>query len=192
MAKVKTGKKLDAIEAEEYYLHKHERSYQKLVRNRQMEGVPTYGTMLSVIEQYHSFKKGCLYSFYNCIKYNRRALTGPQDECGAVDVFGIYKRNVDERRAVAYVSQLAEHFDFPMYHAPRGLEDGINTFYQAKYGMFTCHDTTSNIGNTRFEPEFVQFWQRKESDRRFTWYLAVAYAIGSSKVSWDDLKAYKK
>lgn len=119
-------------------------------------------------------------------------MTGPQDECGSVDVFGIYKRNIDEKRSAPFVNILMDHFDFPIYHAPRGLEEGINTFYQAKYGMFTCHDASNHIGLTRFEPEFVQFWQRKEADRNFTWNLAVAYAISSSKITWDDLKPYKK
>lgn len=51
-----------------------------------------------------------------------------------------------------------DHFDFPIYHSPRGLEEGINTFYQAKYSMFTCHDATFNVGLARYEPDLVKFW----------------------------------
>jgi hypothetical protein len=63
------------------------------------------------------------------MRYNRRAFEGPYDECGKVDVFEIWKNNVKEKRARSYVSKLMEHYDFPIYHSPPGMEKDLNTFY---------------------------------------------------------------
>ena len=87
-----------------------------------------------------------------------------------------------------------QHYDFPIYHAPSGLETHINTFYQAKYGMFTCHDTAlnSNIGRARYDEALIQYWQRNEQSQLDTWYLAIAYALSSSKKTLADYKDFKK
>lgn len=89
------------------------------------------------------FKKSCLVSFYDCQgnRHNKYAFAGPYDECGRLDVFGIWKKRVNEKKAKDIVELLMDHYDLPLHLAPLGLEDQLNTFYQAKYGMFTCHDT---------------------------------------------------
>jgi len=89
------------------------------------------------------FKKSCLVSFYDCQgnRHNKYAFAGPYDECGRIDVFGIWKDNVKEKKAKAYLNILTDHYDFPLHYSPKGMSDSINLFYQGKYGMFTCHDT---------------------------------------------------
>ena len=160
-----------------------------------MEGIPGYGKVNLAIRQYHYFKKNCLLSFLDCgIRYNKKAFEGPYGECGSVDVFGIWKKNVDERRAKPYVKRLMEHYDFPIFHSPAGLEHHLNTFYQAKYGMFTCHDMTFSlgVGKVRYDTELVNYWQRSEADRRSTWYMAMAYALSVGKITLDDMSEYRK
>jgi hypothetical protein len=50
------------------------------------------------------YKKDCLLSFIDCgTRYNKLAFEGPYGECGAVDVFGIWKDNVDEKRSINYI-----------------------------------------------------------------------------------------
>lgn len=69
------------------------------------------------------------------------------------------------------------------------MEEEINRFYQAKYGMFTGHDMTMrhHQGKTRFDQELIMYWNRNETDRRFTWYLAIAYVLSLGKIKLDDL-----
>lgn len=88
-----------------------------------MEGVPGFGSISTVIRKYHYLKKDCLHSFMNCgSRYNRAVFAGPYDECGSIDVFGIYKESVNEKRAHKYVKFLLDHYDFPLWHSPQGLE----------------------------------------------------------------------
>ena len=62
-------------------------------------------------------------SFFNCgIGYNKFSFQEPQRECGAVDVFGIWKDNVNEIKARNYVNYLRDHYDFPIFNSPSGME----------------------------------------------------------------------
>ena len=167
--------------------------HKQLLQDKNYEGIPGTGTINKTIHAYHSFKSHCLLSFNTCgIRYNKAAFDGPYGECGSVDVFGIWKNSVDEKRAKKYVRFLMEHYDFPLYHSPPGLESHLNAFYQSKYGMFTCFDTKDNIGKVRYNVEFINHWQRNKVDQKFTWYLAIAYGLANSKVKLEDLKDYKK
>jgi hypothetical protein len=85
-----------------------------------------------------------------------------------------------------------EHYDFPIYHVPNGLNHFINQFYQAKFGMFTCHDLTFQVGKTRFDTELINYWIKKDKDRIFTWYLAIAYAITASKIPIEEFEPYRR
>ena len=69
-----------------------------------MDGIPGFGTITKIIRQYHMFKKDCLLSFIDCgTRYNKHAFEGPYGECGSVDVFGIWKEHVDEKRSNNYI-----------------------------------------------------------------------------------------
>lgn len=130
LSKAHAGRKLDPIEVEEFMEHKYQTDYQKLVNDKNFDGVPGYGSVSKAITQYHYFKAKCLLSSLDCgSRYNKKAFAGPYDECGAHDVFGIWKKNVNEKRAKNYVSYLMEHYDFPIYHDPPGLLHHINIFY---------------------------------------------------------------
>lgn len=195
LTKAHAGKKLDAIEVEQWYRHKYNREHEALLKDKLFDGVPGSGKINKVITQYHVYKKNCLLSFLDCgLQYNKKAFEGPYGECGAVDVFGIWKKNVEEKRAKIYVRKLMEHYDFPIYHSPPGLETHLNTFYQAKFGMFSCHDTAAvwGIGKARYDAELVNYWQRSNADKQYTWYLAIAYALGAGKVELDSLSEYRK
>jgi len=41
--------------------------------------------------------------------------------------------------------------------APAGLDVGINTFYAAKYGIFTCHDIVQRItlGDVKYDEGLI-------------------------------------
>jgi len=143
-----------------------------------MDGVPTYATIAKTILQYHYFKKDCLTSSLYCgIAYNKAAFEGPEAECGKIDSFGIWKNNVDEKKAKGFVGVFREYYEFPIFNSPEGLGKDLNTFYQSKYGMFTCHDLNHCHGAVRYENELIQYWDRKLHDRDYTWYLAIAYSI---------------
>ena len=79
-------------------------------------------------------------SLYCGIAYNKHAFEGPEAECGKIDSFGIWKSNVTESKSRHFITLFREYFDFPIFNSPKGLEKSLNVFYQAKYGMFTCHD----------------------------------------------------
>ena len=104
LSKAHAGRKLDPIELEEYLHFKYEKEHRKLLDDQQFDGIPGYGSIARAITQYHYFKKDCLLSSLDCgIRYNKKAFEGPYGECGSVDVFGIWKKNVDEKRAKRYV-----------------------------------------------------------------------------------------
>ena len=194
MYKKKAGRKLDPIEAEEYYKWKSDREVEELQKRPNFDGVPTYAALINSIRKYHVFKKSCLMSFYDCQgnRHNKYAFAGPYDECGKLDVFGIWKNNVKEKRAKQFVDLLVDHYEFPLHDTPRGMEDTINTFYQAKYGMFTCHDTLQRIGKVRQPEDLIAHWQRNKDDQKYTWHVAIASHIAKGTFNWDSIKDHKK
>ena len=143
MQKKKAGKKLDPIEIEEYYNFKFNQEHKKLISETNYEGVPSQAQVINAIRKYHTFKKGCLMSFYDCQgnRHNKYAFAGPYDECGRFDVFAIWKQNVKEQKAKNFVHLFTDHYEVPLHDAPTELRKNLNTFYQGRYGIFTCHDT---------------------------------------------------
>lgn len=72
LLKAKAGRKLDALEAEEYFHYKFDRDFDEFVKLNNFFGVPTFQTVAQVIREYHYFKKDCLTSFLYCgIGYNK-------------------------------------------------------------------------------------------------------------------------
>ena len=85
-------------------------------------------------------------------------------ECGRVDVFGIWKKHVKEQKAKVFVEQLMDQYELPVHDAPPGMEDEINKFYMAKYGMFTCHDVLARIGKVRYAEDLINYWVRNKEE----------------------------
>ena len=134
-------------------------------------------------------------SFYDCQgnRHNKIAFAGPYDECGRIDVFGIWKQSVKEKKSKDYVEALMDHYDIPVHYAPQGMESEINKFYQAKFGMFTCHDTLARIGGVRYAEDLIDYWVRNKEDQKWTWYLAIGYVLSEKGGKKHDLlKAHKK
>lgn len=124
--------------------------------------MPTEREVALAIKQYHAFKMGCLESFLFCGSgYNPYAFKGVYEECGTNDMFGIWRQHVDEKKAVKYVVKLMEHYDIPLYETPPELERQINTFYSAKYGMFTCSQMVRSPGLVRYDTDLINLWERK-------------------------------
>lgn len=193
MLNSKAGRKLDPVEVEEYYRWKFERSHKQLLNDASYEGVPSFAALTQTIREYHYFKKDCLTSFLYCgIAYNKQAFTGADGECGKTDHFGIWKKNINEKKAKNYIKKLMEHYEFPLFHTPRGMDYDLNTFYQAKYGMFTCHDLNHCIGQARYDADLVNYWNKLLRDKKDTWYLAIAYSASNGKIKLHDLQDYKK
>jgi hypothetical protein len=130
------------------------------------EGVPSHAQLIEIIRTYHVFKKSCLMSFYDCQgnRHNKYAFAGPYDECGRIDVFAIWKKKVNEKKSKEFVDLMMDHYELPVHDPIKGMETGINKFYQAKYGMFTCHDTLARIGGVRYAEDLIDYWIRNKED----------------------------
>jgi len=66
LTKKKAGRKLDPIEAEEYYKFKFKQTEDQLLKETNWEGIPSHSQIIETIRAYHVFKKSCLVSFYDC------------------------------------------------------------------------------------------------------------------------------
>ena len=97
-------------------------------------------------------------------RHNKYAFEGPYDECGRIDVFNKWKSNVDEKKGKEYVYRLMDHYDIKTHYAPLGMEQELNKFYQAKYGMFTCHDNIHKIGHVRYAEDLIDYWIRSKEE----------------------------
>lgn len=192
--KKRLGKKLDPIEVEEYYYHKFEEEHTNLMRDNQYPGVPSRGQLHTIINKYHLFKKGCLVTFYDCQgnRHNKLAWTGPYTECGSVDVFGIWKASVKEPRAKPWVTRIMDQYHFPLHDCPKGMEYDINLFYQAKYGMFTCHDALQRFGMIRYAEDLIGYWQRSVKDQTHTWHMAIGFHMSQTRFDWNTIKTFRK
>ena len=133
-------------------------------------------------------------SFLDCQgnRHNQYVFAGPYDECGRVDVFGIWKEQVNEKKAKPSVQQFRELYDIPLHDCPNAILKDVNMFYQGKYGMFTCHDTLQRMGEVRYGEDLIEHWQKSKEDRELTWNLAIVYVVTSGKAPWSVLESYKK
>jgi len=152
---------------------------------------------MDTTRQYHSFKKNCLTSFTDCQgdRHNQKAFAGIGDECQNDNPFTIWKTNVKEDKAKAYVALFTDHYAMPLHITPDGFDYYINTFYMAKYGMFTCHDAIVRPGKTRHDETLIDHWTRSLKQQEFSWNLSIAYTIRCTvgKFNWEDsLGTYKK
>jgi hypothetical protein len=195
MVKKKAGKKLDPIEVEEYHHFRFNQEHQRLIKETNFEGVPSEAQVINAIRKYHTFKKGCLMSFYDCQgnRHNKYAFAGPYDECGRFDVFEIWKKNVKEQKAKNFVQLFTDHYEVPLHDAPNSMRKSLNTFYQGRYGIFTCHDTLQRIGEVRYAEDLIDYWQKNKDDQLYTWNVALAYSISAKGAfNWEVLNDYKK
>ena len=165
-----------------------------MLKETSFDGVPSNAQIINAIRKYHVFKKSCLMSFYDCQgnRHNKLAFAGPYDECGRIDVFGVWKDNVTEKKSKVFIDRLMDQYEIPVHHAPDGMEDEINKFYQGRYGMFTCHDTLQRIGKVRYAEDLIEYWQRNKQDQRYTWYLAIAFVVSEKRDGWEKIEKYRK
>jgi ABC-type sulfate transport system substrate-binding protein len=47
-------------------------------------------------------------------------------------------------------------------------------------------------GRVRYDVDLINYWQRNKADQRYTWYMAMAYAISTSKIDLKELDEFKK
>jgi hypothetical protein len=63
LIKKHAGKKLDALEMEEYYFFKNEIDHRYLTSGKiGWDGIPSFNTLFNVIHEYHMIKKHCITS----------------------------------------------------------------------------------------------------------------------------------
>ena len=98
------------------------------------------------MNEYHNLKKICLNTYWDCQgRYNYKALAMVDSHCGK-DVFLIWKKHVDERKADRLIHKFRDYYEVPLHDPPYNMEKEINEFYQGKLGMFTCHDSIFKVG----------------------------------------------
>ena len=158
----------------------------------------------SICQVYHQLKKPCLHTFYNCQgnRYNKDAYSGVAGECPSYhtysQVFRAWHQRVDEKRYAPVVEYLKAHYDLPNFVPPGGFEDGINLFFMAKFGMFTCHDVITRYPLTvQFDEDLIKEWLRTEKDRTYNWLASIASCVYQMQgiiknPAWDLLESHRK
>jgi len=82
------------------------------------------------------------------------------EECRGVDLFAIWNDYVSEAKGRGAVNLLRKNYEVPLFEAPtKKSQSAINSFYQAKYSMFTCFDSISYIGTFDIDPALVAYWE---------------------------------
>jgi len=85
-----------------------------------------------------------------------------------------------------------DHYDLPIFMAIGNSQKFLNTFFMAKYGVFTCYDAVHHIGLVPFDYELITFWERKHGNIKYIWYLAMLYALNQGGITAKDLAPYRK
>lgn len=68
---------------------------------------------------------------------------------------------MNEVKARPIVKLLMKHYEVPIFEPPTAKSTRIiNSFYQAKYGLFTCYDSVNYIGLIDIDPSLVTYWER--------------------------------
>jgi hypothetical protein len=80
-----------------------------------------------------------------------------------------------------------DQYDIPVHNTPIGMDKELNTFYMAKYGMFTCHDVLQRIGGVRYAEDLIDYWIRNKEEQKYTWYLAISFVMSERKYTWEKL-----
>jgi len=141
---------------EEYQKYKYDQDHLAMMENKDNR-VPGKAKINQIVWEYHKYKNHCVTSFKLCAGcYNQKVETTHYAGClGSYNYFDIYNKHVKEKDANKHVQKLIEHYDFPLYTPINGLRKGINAFYQAKYGLFTCLDSQRRMGDIPFDEDII-------------------------------------
>ena len=77
-----------------------------------------------------------------------------------MDLFSIWNDYVSESKGRAAVKLLRDHYNIPLFEPPTERSRRcLNTFYHAKYNMFTCFDSANYIGMIDIDPNVISYWE---------------------------------
>ncbi|CDW91177.1 UNKNOWN [Stylonychia lemnae] len=193
LVKKHANQKLTPLETEMYLNFIRDQELKLFWSGKKWDGLPSPYMIAQIIQRYHQAKSFCMTSFLSCsLDYNREVYFGIQDECGSINPFQIWHEAFNERRSIPIVQQFMDQYEIPLFQNIGNSRESINAFFQAKYGMFTCIDSTYNVGQIDFDPELVIFWERQRKNTKFIWYLSMLYAIRCGKVTEKQLEPFKK
>lgn len=109
LTKRHAGRKLNALEAQEYYKDVFDRELEWLKVQGNWNGIPGRGQLGKVILMYHDQKNAHIQSHRSCsMSYNKAIFSGAADECGSIDMFRIWNENISEKNAKLIVEKLID------------------------------------------------------------------------------------
>eukprot|EP00347_Sterkiella_histriomuscorum_P008963 403343062 len=149
---------------------------------------PSRSKFLMIKELTNNKKYECLTVTYCPGKFNNY-LDGVFDKCGKMNPFIIWDKFVNEKAMQKDIEKFQRFYDIPLFEAPNQATIGLNSFFQAKYGMFYCSTT---LGGPDFDPLLIQQYEKNEKQLKKTWSLAVMSTISDGYLKWEDIEKYRK
>jgi len=130
------------------------------------------GTLIKVHQETMKKKVQCEIGS-GCMGWNKEVYNGFFGRCGLMDPFIIWNKHVKMKDYEDSLEMFMELFDFDTFEQPKGdkVQFGINTYWQAKYGFFTCHGMWLNWGNVNFDGSLIEMHE-KPKDLHRQWNMA--------------------
>ena len=153
--------------------------------------MPSQDTLYRIMEESHKNKYECLFDHY-CEGKHYSVGAGVLKKCGKMNPFIVWEKHVNERKLQPDLSIFMDHYDIPSFDGPPSAQKAVNAFFQAKYGMFYCHDQSKKFGLVEYYPSLVQHLERNPRQLKRTWNLAILTALSNKQISFEELKGYEK
>jgi len=163
---------------------------------------PGMGTIEKVHRETQRMKVKCEVGA-SCTGWNKAVYEGVFDRCGPMDPFIIWKQHVKEKDYDEALDLFLDLFGADTFDQPFGggsVKKQLNQYFQAKYGMFTCHGSWVQWGTIDYDPGLMERWERPKALNR-SWNLALMFLIYNRTIKIENLSlasnfknstAYKK
>lgn len=188
------GQSLSAEEIDDYMKWKYQ---QKLRKFKSVMKAPEIGAIEKVHRATVKMKVKCEVGA-SCTGWNKAVYEGVFDRCGPMDPFIIWKQHVREKEFDESLELFMDLFESEAFEQPFGggpkIKQMTNKFFQAKYGMFTCHGSWVQWGTVDYDHGLIERWEKPKALKR-TWNLAMMYLLQNKTVKIENLNIgsnYKK
>lgn len=84
------------------------------------------------------------------------------DNCGKINPFEYWNSYNYEKKAAPDLEVFMNHYDIKPFHGPPKAASVVNSFFQTKYGMFTCYGLKKDLGKIPYDPTLLTTWERDE------------------------------
>lgn len=158
--------------------------------------VPDMEQLYALVKRNGERKRKC-FGQLQCKGYNSYSFTGNFGRCRQeLKPFCEWEETIRNKRYKetidGFVDQFyLKEFELPCKNNPQ-IQEVLNKFFAAKYGLFTCYDDYEAWGQHKYMPRLIRTFERKEENIKTVWYTAIMVCLQEGVITWEQMEKKRK